>query len=344
MQPGVDPGPGGLREMLAIVVGLVPAAGPRQPQDALLRRQSCWKAGVVAGGVGEGSGIHDGENDWQSRRLPSFFILVMKGVSPALLALLPIFAARADELPQLTVKPWIGNYAGYERRSFQFLVAHDGEGQLSPMSEKGTVMSSRIAIKVQPLIEEVLPDGKVISKMPVDDGWEAVTPAAINPEKVTYRGTVAGDARFEVTLEFDGDQISAGGKLLEKGKLGNPRFVLRFIVPNVYYYDKDEKKREEKSKRDRIDLLRTDGKKLKLDLMTPIDAETEKFNGPGVSQARVDIAGYKDNRFEFDAGANAAFEFWNRGEAALIEGFTLGWKPDPAKDPDGKSRVVLKVR
>lgn len=330
--------------MLAIVVRLVPATGPRQPQDALLRRQSRGGTGIVAGGLGEGGGIHDGENDWQNRGLPSFFILVMKGLSPAFLVLLPILTLQAEELPQLAVKPWIGNYAGYERRSFQFLVGNDGEGQLSPMGDKGTVMSSRIAIKMQPLIEEVLPDGKVISKMPVDDGWEAVTPASINPEKVTYRGTVAGDARFEVTLEFDGDQISAGGKLLEKGKLGNPRFVLRFIVPNVYYYDKDEKKREEKSKRDRIDLLRTDGKKLKLDLMTPLDAETEKFNGPGVSQARVDIAGYKDHRFEFDAGANAAFEFWNRGEAALIEGFTLGWKPDPAKDPDGKSRVVLKVR
>lgn len=268
----------------------------------------------------------------------------MKGLSPAFLALLPIFTLGAAELPQLAVKPWIGNYAGYERRGFQFLVGNDGEGQLSPIGDKGTVMSSRIAIKMQPLIEEVLPDGKVISKAPVDDGWEAVTPASINPEKLTYRGTVAGDARFEVTLEFDGDQISAGGRILDKGKLGNPRFVLRLIVPNVYYYDKDEDKREDKAKKDRIDLLRTDGKKLKLDLLTPLDAETEKFNGPGVSQARVDIAGYKDHRFEFDAGANAAFEFWNRGEAALIEGFTLGWKPDPAKDPDGKSRLVLKVR
>lgn len=346
VQPGVDPGSGGIREILAIVMGRVPASGTRQPQDALLRRQLRGGAGIIAGGVGEGGGIHDGENDWQSRGLPSFFILVMKGLPPAFSILLPILslAAVANELPQLTVKPWIGSYAGYERRGFQFLVGNDGEGLLTPMGDKDRLLSSRIGIKVQPLIEEVLPDGKVISKMPVDDGWEAVTPASINPEKLTYRGTVAGGGRFEVTLEFDGDQISAGGKLLEKGKLGNPRFVLRFVVPNVYYYDKDEEKREEKSKRDRIDLVRTDGKKLKLDLMTPLDAETEKFNGPGVSQARVDIAGYKDHRFELDAGANAVFEFWNRGEAALIEGFTLGWKPDPAKDPEGKSRVVLKVR
>jgi hypothetical protein len=116
------------------------------------------------------------------------------------------------------------------------------------------------------------------------------------------------------------------------------------MVPDVYYFEKLIQKRVEKAKKDRVDLLWTDGKKLKLDLLTPLDAETKEFNGPGVSQAWIDIAGYKDHRFELEAGENAVFDLWNRGEAALIEGFTLGWKPDPAKDPEGKSRAILKVR
>ena len=78
--------------------------------------------------------------------------------------------------------------------------------------------------------------------------------------------------------------------------------------------------------------------------LTPLDAETKEFNGPGIRQARIDIAGYKDNRFELEAGENAVFDLWNRGEVALIEGFTLGWKPDAAKDPAGKARMILKVR
>jgi hypothetical protein len=268
----------------------------------------------------------------------------MKGKLPALLALLPLFTLRGEELPQLNVKPWIGNYAGYERRNFQFLVSHAGIGQLTGMGDKGVVMSSRYAIKVQPLVEEVLPTGAVVAKLPVKDGWEAVTPATVNPEKLVYRGTVAGGARFEVNFEFDGDQITAGGRLLDKGTLANPRFVLRFQVPDAYPYDTEPAKRAEKAKRDRVDLVRTDGKKLKLDLLEPLDAETEPFSGPGVSQARLDIAGLKGHRFEFDAGANAAFELWNKGQAALVEGFSLGWKPDPAKDPQGKARAVVRVR
>lgn len=268
----------------------------------------------------------------------------MKGMFLVALCLSPLFPLRAEELPQLNVQPWIGSYAGYERRTFQFLVGNDGEGLLTPMGDKGALMSGRIGIRLQPLIEEVLPDGRVIGKQATKDGWEPVTPATIDPEKLTFRGTVAGGARFEVNLEFDGDEISVGGKLLEKGDLANPRFVMRFIVPDVYYFEKLIEKREEKAKKDRVELLRTDGKKLKLDLVTPLDAETKEFSGPGVSQARIDIAGYKDNRFELEAGENAAFEFWNRGEAALIEGFTLGWRLDPAKDPEGKSRAVVRVR
>lgn len=340
----MDPRPGGVGQILAAVVGFVPATGAGQPEDPLLRGQLRGRCGVAAGGTGECGGIHDGENDWQNGGLPSFFILVMKGKLPALLALLPLLALRGDELPQLNVKPWIGNYAGYERRSFQFLISPSGVGQLTGMGDKGVMMSSRYAIKIQPLVEEVLPNGGVVAKMPVKDGWEAVTPAAINPEKVVYRGTVAGGARFEVNFEFDGDQITAGGRLLDKGTLANPRFVLRFQVPDAYYHESDIGKRNDKAKRDRVDLVRTDGKKLKLDLLEPLDAETEPFSGPGVSQARLDIAGFKGHRFDFDAGPNAAFELWNKGSVALIEGFTLGWKPDPAKDPEGKARAVVKVR
>lgn len=271
-------------------------------------------------------------------------MLVMKGIPPALLVLVPFLPLAAGELPQLTVKPWIGSYSGYEHRSFHFVVGNDGECLLTPMGGKKTLMSGRLGIRIQPVVEDVLTDGRVVAKRPANDGWEAVTPAAADPEKVGYRGTVAGGARFEVMIEFDGDQIRAGGRLLAKGKLENPRFVLRIQVPDVYYSDSKIESRKIKAKRDRVDLLRMDGKKLKLDLLTPLDAESEEFSGPGVAEARLDLAGYRGHRFHFDAGDGAAFEIWNKGELALIEGFHLAWKPDPAKDPDGKARMILRVR
>jgi hypothetical protein len=258
------------------------------------------------------------------------------------LASLPLLAG---ELPQLTKQPWLGKYIGYEHRSFQFSVATSGEASLLPMGDKGKPMGFLNAIRFQPLIEETLPDGRKVGRVGAKGGWEAVTPAGADLEKAVYRGTVAGGARFEVTFEFDGAEIRGGGKVIDKGKLPNPlAFVLRIHFPDVYYFEKDAEKKKQKAKKDRVDLLRTDGKKLKLDLVTPLDAESEKFSGPGVAQARVDLEGYKGKRFDLEAGDLGHFQFWNKAEDELVAGFAFGWTSDAAKDPDGKGRFSLKVR
>lgn len=268
----------------------------------------------------------------------------MKRSLPLILLLSFLQALPAGDLPSLAQQPWLGDYAGYARRGFHFSVSTRGEGLLRPMGDKKELISNRYSVKFLPLIEEVLPDGTVVGKSPVKDGWEAVTPASIDPETVTYRGTAKGDAKFEVVWEFDGDEIRAGGKVTDPGTLKNPRFVLRVQFPNVYYYEKDEEKLKAKAKRDRIDLVRGDGKKLKLDSLTPLDAESAGFNGPGISGARIDLSGYKGHRFDLNAGPDAVFQFWNKGEAALYAGFTLGWTPDAAKDPSNKARCVIEVR
>jgi hypothetical protein len=265
----------------------------------------------------------------------------MKFLSVFLLLVTPVLAG---PLPMTGKQPWVAYYSAYQRRDFHFTVNAEGVGELLVYDEKGKPITSRNAIKFLAVVEETLPDGKVVPKSATKDGWEAVTPAAINPEKISFRGTSSGDSKFEVNFEFDGNQIRAGGKLLENGKLKNPRFVLRVAVPNVYSYDKDADKLDAKAKDDRIDLVRTDGKKLKLESRQTLDAETPEISGPGVAQARIEMAGLRDHRFEFVAGTAASFELWNRGIAPLSEGFSLNWKPDPAKDPDGKARLVLDLR
>lgn len=249
----------------------------------------------------------------------------------------------AGELPYLKEKPFLGQYAGMDTRDFRFVVKTTGEALVTP-AKKGGLVNSRYSMKLVPLIEDVLPDGRAVGKFPAKDGWEAVTPAAENPEKVTYRGTSSGGATFEVNIEIEGGKITAGGRLLDKGTLKNPRFVIRVQVPNIYQYDKDAEKRLEKTKRDRIDLVRADGKKLKVDVNTPLDAEGKETSGPGVTQAKIEMAGYTGHKIELAAGTAGVFEFWNKGEAALYEGFTFGWQHDPAKDPEGKGRLSLELR
>ncbi len=260
--------------------------------------------------------------------------------------LLPVLAfaspLAAGELPLLSKQPWLGKYMGADTRDFRFYVKDSGEAELLPAKEKEGFMSDNFAIRFVPLIEETTADGKVISKTVAKDGWEAVTPAAMDPKKITYRGT-AGDASFEVNIELAGGKITAGGRLLEKGTLNNPRFVLRVQVPFVYKYEKDAEKLKEKIKKDRMEVLRTDGKKLKLELDKPLDAETPEYSGPGVTQARIEIAGF-NHRMDVGTTPGGVFELWNKEAKALVEGFTLGWKHDAAKDPEGKARLSFELK
>ena len=280
----------------------------------------------------------------QSPGLASFLKLVMKRQILLCLGLATSFLP-AGELPQLTEKPWLGQYAGYEKRSIRLLVNAKGELLLMPPNEKKGFASEFNAIKMVPLIEEISPDGRFFGKTAISDGWEAVTPAAVNPEQVSFKGTVEKGAKFEVNLEIAGDEIRGGGRVIEKGEYTRPlRFVMRIQFPNLYYKERDTEKLAEKMKKDRIDLLRMDGKKLKLDPMTPLNAETEEYSGPGISQARLELAAYKAVKIDLNAGTAGSFELWNRGEGALYEGFTLGWKHDEEKDPQGKARFSLKLR
>jgi hypothetical protein len=265
----------------------------------------------------------------------------MKYPFALLLLVAPVFA---DPLPTTGKQPWVAYYAGYQRKDFHFTINSEGTGELLVYDAKGKPVTHRNSIKFLAVVEETSADGKVAQKPAIKDGWEAVTPAAIDPAKITIRGTSSGESRFEVNFEFAGDEIRAGGKLLDKGKLKNPRFVLRVAVPDVYSHDKDPAKLDQKASEDRIDFVRTDGKKLKLGSRKALDAGSAEVSGPGATEARIEMAGLPGHRLEFEAGAGATFQLWNKEAGPLSEGFSLLWKPDPTKDPEGKGRLVLKVR
>ena len=250
----------------------------------------------------------------------------------------------AGSLPTIGKQPWLTQYVAYEHKQLQFTINSEGTGLLVPMNEKGKLLDDKHAIKFLPVVEDVSADGKVAAKYIQKDGWEAVTPAGVDPKTVTYRGTAGGNSRFEITLEFDGKEVRAGGKILDKGTLINPRFRLRVQVPNIYLYDKDAEKLEAKAGKDRISLARTDGKKLKLEVLKALDAEAAETSGPGVSQARIEMAGFAGNRLELDAGEAGSFEFFNDGIAPLSQGFSFFWKADPVKDAQGKARLSFEVR
>lgn len=247
-------------------------------------------------------------------------------------------------LPQLDEKPWTGHFVGFQKRGFRSWVDRNGVCYICPPDGRGGYVFNRAGVKIEPVVEELDGEGRASFRKRLGDGWEALTPAAAPAGKVGYRGTVTGGAKFEVNLEYDGNLIRAGGRLLEPGKLKNPRFTMRVVFPNAYYHERDPEKLAMKARRDRIDFLRVDGKKLRIDVLEEIDVSADETGGPGVSKARVDLAGYKGTRFELSAPDGSRFGLSNAGPEALVRGFTMDWRADEGKDPDGELRFSMLVR
>lgn len=246
-------------------------------------------------------------------------------------------------LPQLDDKPWIGWFAGYERRDFRFGILSGGTAMLIPLQKrKDDPVSEKHWIEIEPVIEEVVGNGKVVTKRALVDGWTAITEPTEEGGVMSYRGTVTGGATFEVHFETDRDTIRGGGRLLGKGELTEHpiRFAIRVKVPNVYQFIEDEEKVEDLADGDRIRLERSDREKLTLNAWDPVWADKD-VSGPGIRIARVDLDGYDGRKIELESGDGGLFEFWNGEKRPLYKGFTFGWKPDPAKDPEGKARFTL---
>lgn len=255
------------------------------------------------------------------------------------------------QLPSLNEKPWLGYFAVYENRNFQFTVTGMGKVDLTPKNEKGLPMARTAAISIVLGIEEIQPDGTFRLKAIQPGTLESADLPTDKFKKTVIRGKVAGDAAFEATLEQDGGQILIGGRITDPGTLKKHplRFVVRTKIPNMYAKDKKEEKKdlkafEKKIKSDNVDLKWTDGERHKVTFEESVDVTTKEVNGPGIASAAVEITAYKDTKFLFTASENSSIALWNAKPAPLHQGFFLIWSPDAAKDPEGKARFGIQVK
>jgi hypothetical protein len=259
------------------------------------------------------------------------------------------------ELPSLEKQPWIGFYAAYANKRFNFSVTPQGNIELAPMNKKGTPVGKKLAITIDAGIEETLPDGKAVMKQIQVDTLESEQAATENLEKISIRGKVTGDAQFELNLEQTRGIIFIGGRVLDSGTLTkNPiRFAVRVRIPNGYPDSSDAKaKPVDKSGKaflkkiadDSLTVKWTDGKRVKQDFEKAVDATSKDLNGPGIASAEVEISSYHGNRLIFTASPNSAITLRNAQPAPLHEGFVISWLADASKDPDGKARLAIEVK
>ncbi len=261
-------------------------------------------------------------------------------------ASMPAFA----DLPNLPDKPWQDYFAALDGRKFSYTMDPWGQGKISVIADSGKAVSHSLEIPVTFLIEEVNPSGNIYSKQIDHDSLETKDKPVFKQGKATFRGKVTGGATFEAHIEIDRGVILLGGRLIDPGTIKNPvRFGVRTTFPSAYRNAKktekdDAKQFAKKLKDDRITIVWTDGKRTKFDSTQKLDPESKAANGPGIADLKVELAAYQGRTFGFKATPQTKILLWARQEQEAHEGFSATWYPDPAKDPEGKTRLAIEIK
>lgn len=273
----------------------------------------------------------------------------MGWLAAGLMGVVGILPVRA-ELPTMTEKEWLGYFVGVQNKAFQFGFTSDGKAMIKP-GKKGAWVSSKLIIPVIFRVLETTPGGKVVSRQILPGSLESAQPATDKPQNVVIKGKVTGGAVFEIFVNEERGGLSLGGRLLEPGTLQNPlRFVIEMRIPDVYVDakkngDKKAKKAfEDKTRNDRLQLVWTDKKRVKQSLTEAVDAGSAAISGPGIAGVQLELGAYNGRKLEIMASENSSITLENKSPAALVEGFSMNWAADVAKDPEGKARLSIGMK
>lgn len=270
--------------------------------------------------------------------------MLLSKVLPPILAALMIFPV-AGQLPSLNKKPWIGHFAGYERRNFQIGVTAVGDIELQVKKDNGSVLGVGRVIDIRPEICELV-NGRMVIKKITTESLTSHEKATVQPQKTSFRGKVTGDAEFEISLEFDDNDVYVSGRMLDRGQLTNPlHFQIRVRYGDVYRYTAAEKLKDETA-RDRIETISVDKKKGKIKFFESVDLASEPINGKGLSAVEVEMKGLLEYKFKYEAQGPSTFRLENcQGLAAApLNGFSVIWRADEGKEADPKARIFLQIR
>jgi hypothetical protein len=295
----------------------------------------------------------------------------------ALSHLLPLFLPQAHALLPLLKDPnWLEYHGVYDDQKFRFDINSKGEMHITPKrGSTGEPVSWRLALKLDYGIEETRADGSKLLRRIERDSIAATERPSNAFVKTTLRGITQGGAAFELDVVQESGVISLGGRITDYGNLDPAKalLVIRVRVPDVHSdsgssgsdkdKDDDEKERDRGDERDerrkqrereerfekkidddRLDLVRIDGTKLKLDFVEPLEVAAPALNAGGFQSAEFRIATYTDRRFRLHALPGSALTLWNARSAPLHEGFTVEWRDDASKDSSGAARLQFEVR
>jgi hypothetical protein len=191
------------------------------------------------------------------------------------------------------------------------------------------------------------------------DTLESPDPATAKLKKTVFRSKLTdqatGEPTLEVTLEIASGTLLANARITDKGAFDkNPlRPVIRAAFPSFYAGENAEKEKWEKKQikefekrigKDSVILKHLDGARGKHGCVDKTNPNSKEVNGTGSSSAEVEIGAYQNRKIEFLAAPNSSLTLGYTAPLPLHNGFYLQWSPDPAKDPECKSKLTIRIK
>lgn len=249
-------------------------------------------------------------------------------------------------LPTMNEAPWTGFFAGYENRSFHLAIGPDGSVKLSPLNQDGNLPDQFLVITGRFEVEEVKPDGSLAWHEIDPESWTSEQAAALNPKPFKMAGKTKDGMDVVLDVSLERGVLKLGGKVTPAAASANPlRLAFRLDMPNVYPSGAgdDEKAFYKRIRRDSVSVDRLEGGREKFKGDEQQDA-AKKVTGKGLRAATFEFDAYQGKRIHFEVEGQAMLQLENGGEKPLNNGMAVRFRPDPAKDPEGKSRLLIGVR
>lgn len=248
--------------------------------------------------------------------------------------------------------PWGGVFSGYTRRGFHFIINDEAQCELFIIDKKRKRVGQSRKVRIYPEVVVELPDGKRITKsLKNDTGYQTDQEASLKHKEVKLTSLTVGEAKVEMTISYEGNEITMDGRILDRGKLkeGKLYFSYRVAVPAMYTdtYAKDKKKEKARMRRDKIKFYRAkDRKKVSLSSYKTVNLEDEGMADGGVTEVSVSMDGQEGRDLIFTtADGKGALTFGNKvegHEGRLWQGYRVIWLK--AMGDDQVSPLVIEVK
>ena len=261
---------------------------------------------------------------------------------------------KAQILPRIKEQPWIGFFSAYEQRGFHFGIHSDGQMHLYLMkSRKERAAATKTIIIYPELCVEDSRGKRSYKRLKEKDGLSTEMKAGLEDEKVTYTAETTGNARIQIDIRYDGNEIMLDGKVLESGEFKEENISVSFkvMMPAFYNsttYGKDKKKAKDKMKRDKFRFIRADnGEKESLKVYEKYDLSSKGLGKGVITELEVDMGAQEGKTFIFKTvDGKGEFYLENRYKGNKAEpwtGYYVKWKR-PAKEEAGKAIKPLVIQ